>query len=347
METTGTTTTPHYISTDHLTGSNVVTNSSGAQEELMDYYPFGAIRLDEKAGGFSEQRKFTGYEYDVDTGLNYAGARYQNPSLGRFISQDPVFWDFDESYLTDPQQWNSYSYARNNPLVYVDTTGKEAELVVRPVFVSKHIPLIGDKKFNTHGAHGAIKITAEPGADLSQYGEGPIYTIGGYKNGNRLQAAINDPRDLNFPESGYLTTYPLNPPDGMSVAEYDQKLLESGANLAGQDLGRYLFTGQPISTQANSGNTVAQVVINAGGTFPQIPNAYMDPTALFNVLPLTSIYAPLGLGNPIGTPSYSQRINSAVNKFIGSLGKVAAEAQKYTPSSITATALERFIDTEF
>ena len=123
METTGTTTTPHYITTDHLTGSNVVTTNTGLQEELMDYYPFGSIRLDEKVGTFSEQRKFTGYEYDTDTGLNYAGARYQNPIIGRFISQDPLFWEFDEDYLLDPQQWNSYSYARNNPLVMYDPSG--------------------------------------------------------------------------------------------------------------------------------------------------------------------------------------------------------------------------------
>ncbi len=121
----GTSATMFYTHTDQLTGSNVVTNSTGVQQELLDYYPFGSIRLDEKAGTFSEQRKFTGYEYDSDTSLNYAQARYQNPALGKFISQDPMFWELSQGYLLDPQLWNSYSYARNNPLNTIDPTGEE------------------------------------------------------------------------------------------------------------------------------------------------------------------------------------------------------------------------------
>ena len=111
------------VHTDHITGSNVVTNSSGALEELMDYFPYGTIRLDQKAGVFDEQRKFTGQEYDVDTGLYYYGSRYYNPAIARFASQDPMFLEvgFD---LTDPQSMNSYAYARNNPLRYIDPDGE-------------------------------------------------------------------------------------------------------------------------------------------------------------------------------------------------------------------------------
>ena len=122
---TGASASPHYLATDHLTGSNVVTNSSGAQEELMDYYPFGAIRLDEKVGTFTEQRKFIGQEYDTDTGLNYLNARYYNSSTGRFLSEDSEFWALNEDYFTNPQLWNSYSYAANNPITGSDPTGPE------------------------------------------------------------------------------------------------------------------------------------------------------------------------------------------------------------------------------
>ncbi len=128
---TGATAVPYYVATDHLTGSNVVTTSTGTQEELMDYYPFGAIRLDEKAGTFSEQRKFTGQEYDVDTGLSYMNARYYNGTIGRFISQDPLeivgFQTTDANkfvqVISSPQNWNTYSYALNNPLVAIDPSG--------------------------------------------------------------------------------------------------------------------------------------------------------------------------------------------------------------------------------
>ncbi len=106
----------YFVHTDHLTGSNVITNGPGTVEELMDYYPYGDIQLDEKASTFSEQRKFAGHEYDVDTGLSYMNARYYNGKVGRFVSEDPSFLSVT-SDLTNPQDWNSYSYARNNPLI--------------------------------------------------------------------------------------------------------------------------------------------------------------------------------------------------------------------------------------
>lgn len=50
------------------------------------------------------------------------GARYYDPSIGRFLSQDLVFLvaGFD---LSDPQSINSYAYARNNPIRMVDPDG--------------------------------------------------------------------------------------------------------------------------------------------------------------------------------------------------------------------------------
>ncbi|MGB0757447.1 MAG: RHS repeat-associated core domain-containing protein [Patescibacteria group bacterium] len=81
--------------------------------------------------------------YDDDSGLYYMNARYQNPSIGRFISQDPVHLAVGnraavermtggsfEVHLADPQSLNSYSYARNNPLKHVDVTGEYWETVV-------------------------------------------------------------------------------------------------------------------------------------------------------------------------------------------------------------------------
>ncbi|CAM3462185.1 hypothetical protein ISCU110981_03865 [Isoptericola cucumis] len=51
------------------------------------------------------------------SGLVAVGARYYDPGIGRFISVDPVM------DLTDPQQWNAYSYANNNPLTWSDPSG--------------------------------------------------------------------------------------------------------------------------------------------------------------------------------------------------------------------------------
>jgi murein DD-endopeptidase MepM/ murein hydrolase activator NlpD len=54
------------------------------------------------------------------------GARYYNSNYGRFISEDLMFWTLPKVYLLDPQQMNSYAYARNNPIIYTDPDGKTA-----------------------------------------------------------------------------------------------------------------------------------------------------------------------------------------------------------------------------
>jgi RHS repeat-associated protein len=62
---------------------------------------------------------FTGKERDLESGLDYFGARYYGSSMGRFMSPDaPV-----DQHPEDPQSWNLYSYVRNNPLSNTDPTG--------------------------------------------------------------------------------------------------------------------------------------------------------------------------------------------------------------------------------
>jgi hypothetical protein len=48
----------------------------------------------------------------------YYGARWYDPELGRFISEDPATAD-----PNDPLSINRYIYCRNNPLIYTDPTG--------------------------------------------------------------------------------------------------------------------------------------------------------------------------------------------------------------------------------
>lgn len=129
IEGTATSAAIYYTHPDFVNSSSLMTDSAGAIAETMDYFPFGKIRIDEKAAGstFNEQRKYIGQEFDADTGLNYLDARYYNSTIGRFISQDPMFWALPKELLADPQQLNSYSYARNNPIVGSDPSGLKPE----------------------------------------------------------------------------------------------------------------------------------------------------------------------------------------------------------------------------
>ena len=69
---------------------------------------------------------FTGKQRDNETGLDYFGARYNASTIGRFMSPDP---DNASAFLypDDPQSWNGYPYARNNPLGITDPTGETYE----------------------------------------------------------------------------------------------------------------------------------------------------------------------------------------------------------------------------
>ncbi len=120
---TGSDTKIYYNHPDSLQSSSIMTDTTGTIAETMDYYPFGQIRIDNKTTTLSEQRKYIGQEYDEDTNLNHLNARYYNSAIGRFISQDPLVITTPEKFLADPQQLNSYSYARNNPIVSSDPTG--------------------------------------------------------------------------------------------------------------------------------------------------------------------------------------------------------------------------------
>ncbi len=64
--------------------------------------------------------KFTGKERDSESNLDYFGSRHYGSAFGRFIQPDEPFADQDTG---DPQSWNMYGYARNNPLRYTDPTG--------------------------------------------------------------------------------------------------------------------------------------------------------------------------------------------------------------------------------
>ncbi len=124
-----------YVYTDHLGGTEITTDQSGAPTKSFVYYPFGDTHTE--TGNSDESKQYTGYTKDEATDLQYAGARYYKGDVGRFISQDPVGLALGDTnkmkeiskiepkkYLGDPQSHNVYSYARNNPVRYIDENGE-------------------------------------------------------------------------------------------------------------------------------------------------------------------------------------------------------------------------------
>jgi hypothetical protein len=73
-------TTLTYIHQDHLTGTSVVSDSTGALVSSIKYYPFGATR----SGSVPTDKQFTGQRLD-GTGLYYYGARYYDATIEREV----------------------------------------------------------------------------------------------------------------------------------------------------------------------------------------------------------------------------------------------------------------------
>jgi len=120
----------HYLSTDHLGSTRLVTDQAGEVVSRHDYLPFGeeipnTVGNRQSVAGYpwngSLTQRFTGKERDGETGLDYFWARYFSGAQGRFTSPDKPFADQDPK---DPQSWNLYGYVRNNPLAHIDPTGR-------------------------------------------------------------------------------------------------------------------------------------------------------------------------------------------------------------------------------
>jgi RHS repeat-associated protein len=80
------------------------------------------------------RQKFTGYERENETGLDYAKARYYGSAVGRFTTLDPLQLS---GSIDQPQVWNRYLYGLNNPLKYTDPSGL--------AHVNKDGQFVGDK----------------------------------------------------------------------------------------------------------------------------------------------------------------------------------------------------------
>jgi RHS repeat-associated protein len=112
---------PYYFHADHLSGASMITNSTGSFYQALAYCPFGESLINERIGNYDEMYKFTGYERDQESGLDYANARYYNSDLGIMITTDPM-WNKYPSF-------SSYNYCGNNPVMMVDPTGMEGIVV--------------------------------------------------------------------------------------------------------------------------------------------------------------------------------------------------------------------------
>ena len=119
--------------TDHLGSTVALTDANGAITSSTTYDSFGNAIPKQAAGSAASSAgnaasstgsavpniatsyRYTGREYDEDTGLYYYRNRWYDPEIGRFISEDPIGFAGGDI--------NLYGYVGNNPLSFTDPSG--------------------------------------------------------------------------------------------------------------------------------------------------------------------------------------------------------------------------------
>jgi len=138
-----------YTTTDHLGSPRIVTNQLGNVTSRRDFMPFGedvpteagdrANIEDQLEVGTVEigtgnlrttalnytstdgiRQRFTGYQKDTETSLDFAEARMYESRYGRFTAVDPLL---ASGKSANPQTFNRYVYVLNSPLNLTDPTG--------------------------------------------------------------------------------------------------------------------------------------------------------------------------------------------------------------------------------
>jgi RHS repeat-associated protein len=131
-----------YYHLDPLGSVRAVTSGAGAVVERHDYRPFGEDTMPLPAPG-ADPTRFLGQQRD-QTKLDQFGARYYSMFTGRFTGVDPII---TPGAIADPQRWNRYAYALNNPLRYIDTSGLDGQdLQEAPEKPEKCVRRVGQRR---------------------------------------------------------------------------------------------------------------------------------------------------------------------------------------------------------
>ena len=104
----------YWYQNDHLGTPQKLVDSTGTVVWSATYNAFGEAQISIET--VTNNLRFPGQYFDVETGLYYNWSRYYDPDTGRYTRVDPIgFAGGDE---------NLYAYVWSNPLFMIDPEGK-------------------------------------------------------------------------------------------------------------------------------------------------------------------------------------------------------------------------------
>ena len=110
-----------WILSDRLGSAVTEVDRGGEIVRQVRFKPFGGLdgTYEADVGPVVPRRTYAGHPRQEETDLFYMKARWMDPETGTFLSVDPLVPD-----AWDPQSFNAYAYAANDPLNLVDPDGK-------------------------------------------------------------------------------------------------------------------------------------------------------------------------------------------------------------------------------
>ncbi len=234
----------HYYHTDVLGSPVLATDAQGSPVWRESYRPYGA-RIDLSPAALSNTRGYTGHPQDPETGLIYAGARYYDPGIGRFLAVDPVGYSEQNLY-----SFNRYAYGNNNPYRYVDPDGNSPFDVV---FLAYDIAKLGSIKVSWYmGKGGSLSFGSDQGQFFVRGGAGV-----GLGGGIKFYPIGSFPGEFNGSERAFIgASANVGASLGPATAEYKWE--------AGGLITKDPETGKPKMQYIEGGKPDASLSGNAG-----------------------------------------------------------------------------------
>ncbi|MBN1907072.1 MAG: hypothetical protein JW927_18480 [Deltaproteobacteria bacterium] len=210
-------------------GSTIAITDSGQNiVNKYAYTPFGEIGSEVET--FAQPFKYVG-QYGVmseSNGFYYMRARYYDPTLGRFISEDPAGFGGGDV--------NLYVYVNNNPVMLVDPSGLYTEVIIwEPVGHGKSA--FGHVSVNLNGTSYSF---SPNGMDVRPAGE--------YAKLNNFREGVGSVINLSPQQETKLQTSLNNPGEYGRISNNCVNPVQKGLNEVGVNVGNSIL---PVSLGNN------------------------------------------------------------------------------------------------
>ncbi len=106
---------PAWYLADHQGSIQALTDGTGVVQDKVTYDSYGNATETGPNPAFGDRYKYTDREYDAETGLQYNRARYYDPAVGRWTTEDPLGFGGGNT--------NLYGYVHNSPPNATDPSG--------------------------------------------------------------------------------------------------------------------------------------------------------------------------------------------------------------------------------